>query len=229
MSFERIIKNISLNELTDVNDFYERLSGVNPDNADPKYGTAVEDARKLISEQCEIAIVYNRFRISNRDDNSITLESGEKFTGKMPVLALKDADELYAFVVVLSGYSSLNCDDVMIEYFADTWGSAYVECAQALLANKILEKLKEEGMKRTHLWSPGQHSFELKNQQTLFDLLKPEDIGCTLTKRLMMVPVKACSSIIGIIPADTTELLKPCDYCQFGKTCPSSKKGCAAI
>ena len=52
---------------------------------------------------------------------------------------------------------------------------------------------------------------------------------CTLTRRWMMLPVKACSGIMGIVPADTTDLPKPCDYCEYGSTCPASKKGCAAL
>lgn len=226
---ERVIKRIELDQLKDVADFYERLSGVNPSNVDPKYGTAVDDARRAVAEQCKIAMVYQRVEIAEHSDESITLENGMKFSGKMPVKVIKDADELFAFVIVLEGYTALQTTDIMVEYFADTWGSAYAECAQAYFATEISELLRAEDKMRTHLWCPGQHSFELKNQQTIFDLLKPEDIGCTLTKRLMMVPVKACSGIMGIVPTGTTELPKPCDYCQFGKTCPASKRGCAAI
>lgn len=229
MEDNRIIKKIALNELNEVADFYERLSGVDPDNVNPKYGTSVADARKLVEDKCRIAMVYERIGIADRDDKSITLESGDVLSGIMPVKVLEHAKELYAFVIVLEDYTSLNSNDMMIEYFADTWGSAFVECAQAKLASDISEELKLENMTRTHLWCPGQHTFELKNQQALFSLLKPEDIGCTLTNRFMMVPVKACSGIMGIVPADTKELPKPCDYCQFGSTCPASKRSCAAL
>ena len=229
MSDNRIIKRISLDELTDVNDFYKRLSGVNPSDVDPKYGTAVEDARRAVAEQCNIAMVYERIAITEHYDDRIVLENGISFTGKMPALVTKDSSELFAFVVVLEGYTAFSSDDIMVEYFADTWGSAYVECAQAYLASEISNRLANENMMRTHLWCPGQHSFELKNQQPIFELLKPEDIGCTLSKRFMMIPVKACSGIMGIVPAGTTDLPKPCDYCQFGKTCPASQRGCAAL
>ena len=226
---DRIIKRIPLSELTEVNDFYERLSGIDPSHVESKYGSAVEDARRLIAAQCQIAMVYRRVRITGRDADSVTLESGDVLTGKMPAEALAHAEELYAFVIVLEGYTSLHCDDMMVEYFADTWGSAYTECAQAKLAGDLLQELKAENMIRTHLWCPGQHTFALKNQQAIFSLLRPEDIGCTLTGRLMMLPVKACSGIMGIVPADTTDLPKPCDYCAYGSTCPASKRGCAAL
>ena len=226
---QRIIKRINLKELKTVADFYERLSGINPSDVDPKYGTAVEDAHRAIEDQCNIALVYKRVKIEEKFDMSIKLESGQVLTGKMPSLVLKDADEIYAFVAVLEGYTALKTNDIMIEYFADTWGSAYVECAQAYLAAEIKSELESENKKRTHLWCPGQHEFELKNQTPLFDLLHPEDIGCTLTDRLMMVPVKACSGIIGVVAPDVTDLPKPCDYCQFGRICPASKRGCAAL
>lgn len=226
---ERIIRQIELDQLKNVADFYKRLSGVDPNNVDPKYGTSVEDARRAVAEQCHISLVYQRIGISEHAEDCILLENGLKFSGKMPVKVMQEAEELFAFVIVLDGYTSLQTDDIMVEYFADTWGSAYVECAQASLASDISDLLVSENKMRTHLWCPGQHSFELKNQQTLFDLLKPEDIGCTLTKRFMMVPVKACSGIMGVVPAGTADLPKPCDYCQFGKTCPASAKSCAAL
>ena len=60
--------------------------------------------------------------------------------------------------------------DFLVQYFMDTWGSAYVESAQEYFGKKMLEDLKKENMSRTHLWSPGQYGFELKNQNTMLKM-----------------------------------------------------------
>lgn len=229
MNNKIIIRSINLDNLNDVNEYFTRLSGVDPCDSDVKYEGAVEEARVYIVNNCKIKIIYKRARIIARNHESITLDSGDILTGVMPTKVLEHADELYLFVAFLKGFNELEHDDVMIEYFTDTWGSAYTECIQAHFAKEISVNLANEGKIRTHIWCPGQHSFELKNQKTLFNILKPEKEGCSLTEQFMMVPIKACSGIIGIVPDGITEMPKPCDYCRFKPTCPGSNKGCSVL
>lgn len=229
MTKNRALERISLDDLADVDAFFSRHSGVDPNNVDPKYEDSVERAKKLVKENCTIGMVYERVRISSHGENEVQLCTGQTLTGKIIPRVLKEAEELYAFVIALDGFNELSCDDVMVNYFADTWASAYTESAQSFFSDKVSAIAEQENMTRTHVWSPGQHNFELSNQQALFSLLKPEDIGCTLTSRLMMLPIKACSGVTGIVAKDTSDMLLPCDFCPFQKDCPASKVGCAAI
>lgn len=229
MGENRIIERIELSLLDDAWDFFVRHSGVSKDSMNPKYEKAVFEGKRLIDGLCSIGMVYERVGVSSIEGDSVSLSTGQVLTGKMVARAMADASELYAFVITLNGYSAFASDDILTEYFGDTWGTSYVESAQALLADEISEQLAEEGMKRTHIWCPGQTQFEIGNQRELFDLLSPQDIGCTLSSHLMMQPVKSASGVIGVIAPDVEEMLKPCDYCTFKKSCPASKKGCACL
>lgn len=226
---ERVIQYKKLADLKDVGVFLKRLSGTDLNNVPEKFGSSVNDAIALMEDKLQIAIVSARCAITEVGEKSVTLENGITLTGEMPPRVLQKASEVFAFVIALQGFGEVKPDDIMVEYFMDSLGSAYVECAQAYFANEVQEILEKEGKKRTHLWCPGQHKFELQNQTPLFEMLKPDEIGCTLTKRLMMVPVKAASGIFGVIPTDTEEMLRPCDFCGYKKTCPGSDKGCAVI
>lgn len=240
--YERIIEERALSDLSGVNTFFKRLSGIDPDQVPEKYGDCVSEARKVLGQNCTAKVVYQRLVIKSNDGTSVTIgcnpqvdetsdDCGSEFTlkGEMAAKVLSASSELYAFVATIAGYENIPTDDIMLEYMMDTWGSAYTECIQAEFANHISEIATDEGMIRTHVWCPGQFKFDLKNQTTLFDILRPEDIGCRLTERLMMVPVKSASGIIGLVSGNTAELIKPCDYCQHRSTCPSSNKGCAAL
>lgn len=229
MVHERQILEWKPAELKDADRFFERLTNTDPRDPDPKYGTSIADARELMSESTLVRGVLRRVTIESRDAESVTLEGGLKLTGAMPVKALEKADDLYAFVITLDGFDKVGSDDIMTEYFADTWGSAFVECAQSMAGDFVSSALSGEGMIRTHMWCPGQHTFDLKNQKTLFELLDPQDIGCTLTGRMMMVPVKSASGIMGVVPQGTKDMPKPCDYCSYRKSCPASMNGCAAL
>lgn len=229
MSEKRVIGQIDLDCLDDAWDFFVRHSGVSEDSMKPKYEKAVYEGKRLIDEICSIGVVCERVGIDSIEGDSVSLSTGQVLTGKMVARAMANANELYAFVITLNGFSAFASDDILVEYFGDTWGTSYVESAQALLAEKVSARLAEEGMKRTHIWCPGQTQFEIANQRVLFDLLSPQDIGCTLSSHLMMRPVKSASGVIGVIPPDVEEMLKPCDYCTFKKSCPASQKGCACL
>ena len=231
MKTERIVLRKRLDFFEDVNDYFKRLSGNDMADIPAKYGSSVEDARDQAMENLEIGMVYQCDNIETAGETEVVLECRERFTGDMPGRILKDAGQVVSFVVSLCGYGELaeQTEDIMEQYFLDTWGSAYVEAAQGWLGRNVLAGLKEEGMSRTHLWSPGQHQFALSNQKALFRILKPEDIGCRLTGNLMMVPVKSASGIMGIVPEDVKDLLLPCDFCPYGAACPASKRGCAEL
>lgn len=215
--------------LEDSWDYFERHSGICGDSINPKYVEAVFKGKKLIDEACRVGVVYERARIDSIEDEAVILEGGQILNGKMAARVLDQSEELYVFVITLNGFSSFTTDDLMVEYFGDTWGTSYVECVQAKVADIISEELAAQNLKRTHVWCPGQTQFEIGNQKAIFSLLNPEDIGCTLSSHLMMKPVKSASGIVGVLPLDAADSLKPCDYCSFKKTCPASKKGCACL
>lgn len=231
MKTERIVLQKNPDFFKDVNDYFQKLSGIDLTNIPEKYGSSVEDAQKKIVENLKIGIVYQYDNIESVEKDEVVLACGERYTGDMPCRILKDSRQVVSFVISLYGYNEMvdKTEDIMEQYFLDTLGSAYVEAAQGWLGRHILEQLRGEGLSRTHLWSPGQHQFALSNQKTLFCILRPEDIGCSLTENLMMNPVKSASGIMGVISKDIKNLLLPCDFCPHGSTCPASKRGCAEI
>ena len=232
MNTERHVVEINLESLEpDVNQFFQRLSGIDATGIPEKYGDTVIRAKNAIKDNLKLFIVYKCDNILALENEEVVLEDGIIYKGKMPAKILKDAKQVVSHVVTLKGFKELaeEEEDFLVQYFMDTWGSAYVESTQAWFGKTLLQELKKENKSRTHVWSPGQYGFELQNQRTIFDLLHPEEVGCTLTKSLMMVPVKSASGIIGIIDPDVKDLLLPCDFCPLGAKCPASKRGCAQL
>lgn len=229
MKTNRIIQYVDLPELSDVEEFFRRHTGVDAAAADERYADAVVEGRRAIEEHCRVAMVYGRVGIESRGPSSVTLSDGHVLEGKMPARALEHSSEVYLFAMTVDGFVNFSSDDIMVDYFGDTWATAYIECAQAHLARRIGEELEKEGHHRTHVWCPGQVGFGLENQRVLFDILSPKDIDLTLSDALMMVPVKSASGIIGVMPEDAEESVKPCDYCEYRPTCPGSDRGCASL
>ena len=232
MELDKRILEIELKSLEPmVNKYFKRLSGIDVEAVPEKYGDTVIRAKSTVRDNLKIYIVYKCDNIKEMSQEEVVLENGLTYSGKMPAKILKDAKQVITCVITLNGFQEIidKESDFLVQYFMDTWGSAYVESAQEYFGKKMLEDLKKENMSRTHLWSPGQYGFELKNQNTIFELLKPEEVGCILTKNLMMIPVKSGSGIMGVISPDVTELLLPCDFCSLGASCPSSKRECSQL
>lgn len=205
----------------------KKHAGVDLDAVQEKYGSSVRDAQELLCRSLEIAVVYQCFTVDSVGENEVLLAGGQRFTGSMPPRILEKAEQVVCFVATLPGFQSLrdSTGDVMVDYFLDTWGTVYAECGQRWLETLLADQLAAEGQRPAYAWNPGQSQFELRNQKTLFSLLQPEDIGCTLDKHMRMIPFKSTSGIIPVLAKDVPaeEDLIPCEFCSLGKTCPASK------
>ena len=130
-------------------------------------------------------------------------------------------------MATLPGFNDIRdaMGDMMEDYFLDTWGTVYAECALFWMEKHLHGSLSGSGQRSAFSWNPGQHKFDLLNQKPLFQLLRPEEIGCTLDRHMRMIPFKSASGIVPIVPESVpaAEDLVPCALCPLGKTCPASK------
>lgn len=205
----------------------KKHAGIDIDNIPAKYGDSVEKSRAYMADKINIAAVYQIFRISSVDEDGITLENGTRFTGAMVNRICSGADYIACFVATLPSFNDIrdSMGDIMEDYFLDVWGTVYAECGTSMVENSLRETLAGSGYRAAASWNPGQHRFDLSNQRPLFELLKPEDIGCVLDRHMRMIPFKSTSGIIPILREDTPEEngLIPCDFCDKKRTCPASR------
>ena len=209
--------------------FFKKLTGIELEDIPEEQLYYVLKTQDKIKKNTEIVIIFKCENISEITEDAVILENGSKYTGEMLPRILKDSTQVVTCLITLKGYEAIKAEitDVTEQYFLDAWGSTYVESAQAWLANYLQCELESVGKKRTYMWSPGQHKFDLSNQKVVFDILQPEEEGCTLNESYMMSPVKTGSGIWGVLDMDVEDLLLPCDYCELAEKCPSAKTGCA--
>ena len=192
-----------------------------------KYGDSVDKAKAYMADKISIAAVYQIFKIDSIGEDSVTLENGTRFTGGMVPRICKGAEYVACFVATLPSFNDIRdtMGDIMEDYFLDVWGTVYAECGTAMVERSLKEQLLSSGYRSASAWNPGQHRFELCNQRPLFELLKPEEIGCVLDKHMRMIPFKSTSGIIPILKQEIPEEqdLIPCDFCDKKLTCPASR------
>lgn len=209
--------------------FFKKLTGIELEDIPEEQKDYVLKTQDKIKKNTEIVIVCKCENITEMTEDTILLDCGAKYTGELLPQILKDATQVVTCLITLKGFEEIKAEaaDVTEEYFLDAWGSTYIESAQAWMANYLQCELESVGKKRTYLWSPGQHKFDLSNQKTVFEVLHPEEEGCSLTEKFMISPVKTGTGIWGVVDMNVKELPLPCDYCELADKCPTVKAGCA--
>lgn len=225
MIHSQVILPIPFNKLALADSIFMKYSGIDVNHIPSRYGDKVVHAKQLILEQLNMSLIYQCISIACIDDDLVTLESHHTLHGKIPALVLKDSKEVICYVITLSGYTNLanSITNKLLYYFVDTWGTAFIEAGVNYLKTAIDSQLAPTPFRRTYLWSPGSAQFELENQKSLFNLLNPEQINCTLDEYYRMYPTKSISGIIGLLPKEKELYIKPCTYCDFSKACSHSQ------
>lgn len=139
-------------------------------------------------------------------DEEVTIESeGRGYLLKSKRLArrLKGAKSAFIFIVTIGHRVDDRIQELIKkeEYtkalFFDAVGSAYAEG----LAEKAQQYLSEiaKPFEITYRFSPGYGDLGLEAQKIFFEILKPEQIGVSLTSSFMMKPRKSVTAICGKI------------------------------
>lgn len=225
MLHTRVKWDVRLQALPGVDTIFQAHTGIDPCHVPEKYEGAVERARAFVVDRLDAAFIYRYVEIQGIEAGAVHLEEGLHLSGAMPPKLLQRAEGVICYVGTLPGFPQQieGIGDGLEAYFADIWGTACIEAAQARLADHLSDGLRGSGKKRTFLWSPGQHQFDLINQRPLFELLHPEDIGCTLTRKCRMEPIKSVSGVAGVVGQEEDAGASPCAYCSLHATCPASK------
>lgn len=221
MTDSHTILHIPFNELTDVDALFQEYSHIDMSNIPIRYGNKVFEAKQLIEEHLQISAIYKTFPISHIEDDLVTLKIGASFSGSLLPKVLKDSKELICYIITLTNYNNLleTVTNKLLNYFLDTWSSAFIESATNYFKHHIDQTLSTTNLKRTYLWSPGFQEFNLENQQALFNILDSNAIGCTLNNYFHMNPSKSTSGVMGIISKAINLDLKPCNFCSFNGKC----------
>jgi len=201
-----------------------------PTNIPESMEDLIWESKELFLENAKIVVKYAYYEIekSEKDKIYINGSANPPLTGTLLPEILRDCSQICLYILSVDGYERIQkiCeDDIMLSYFADSWGTAYAESADNFLLKELNNEINQKMLYPTISYNPGQHLFPLTNQKVLFDLLKPEELNIRLTKSNLMLPSKSISGVIGI--SDTPQDLSKvsCDYCNMKNTCPTAYAG----
>ncbi len=135
-------------------------------------------------------------------------------------LELGAISEIHAFILTI-GRLDFDSPSVIDLFYADTWGTAYVDAGRDLIREWIQEQIPpDENKIVSDSFGPGYYGMDLSQLQYFYKLLDADKIGVELNGNSMMLPQKSCAGFFFSMSGDSK---LPSDDC---KSCLAEKAGC---
>lgn len=218
------IVEIPIQELNGMDRMFGRMLNLDLESLPAKYKNAFDQTRALSFQHFTMKGVYESFEVDRIEGDIIRLKNGISLESKLMTEIFLHSFELVFLVVSVTGYDELDAaeDNMFQKLFLDNWGTAFIECANRWTEHTIAKELEEKGVYCTHSFSPGQNDIPIEMQAQIFQALKPEEIGVTLSAKYMMHPKKSVSGIFGLQTEEIENRIRPCDLCEKRATCPTA-------
>lgn len=198
--------------------------GFDMDHIPERMKKRVEETRRIAFERFRVRGMYLSEPLASCDERQVVTESGAVFKSKLLTKVLKDAEAIVCLATTLEGLEEVaeEFPKATDQLYYDGWATAILESANLGLREQLKQMLKEQGLYTTGTWSPGQHGFDIYNQEPIFSVLHPEDIGIRLNDSFLMIPQKSETQLFGICRGEQKDSPVPCDYCDKRETCPDA-------
>lgn len=212
---------------TDLLQISKRL-GYSQRKPSPAVTTATEDAVRYARRLLKPRYIYTIKNIESISGGEVRLEGPVILHSQVLSGLLTGCDKAALFAVTIGGLVERTSGTfarkgaMLKSYLFDTVGSECVEIAARRIHQRMRRHAQSHGMLTTRRLSPGHCDWDITEQRTMFEVLKPQMIGMQLTSSCSMRPKKSITGIIGIGPADKVGKFNPCLTCTE-KSCPGRR------
>jgi cobalamin-dependent methionine synthase I len=102
----------------------------------------------------------------------------------------------------------------------DAVASAGADLLADRLAERYRQRLAGRGMDATRVlpYSPGYCGWPTRGQRSLFDALRPEEVGVTLNDSCLMSPIKTVSGVLVAGPGEAHRFRPDFPFCDDCRT-----------
>lgn len=181
------------------------------------------DIREKILDKIEVKAVISYFEKDQLSGRKLTLNDIVFNCNAFELLNNDNIKGIYAYILT-AGDVYIEDDSVLNMFYADTWGTAYVDAGRDYIREKIKyncqEINEEDKIFISDSFGPGYYGMNTDQIFKFFEVLDGKKIDTKLTKNGMILPLKSCT---GIYIATNDEKQLPKVDC---KECISNPGGC---
>jgi hypothetical protein len=183
---------------------------------------ALADARSLVRP----AAAWDAYAIREFRHERLVLADGTRIGGGPVASVVRGASDLVIGVCTVGSAISACITEHqragrrLRAMFLDDLASWAVDQVRQQLCRTIEAEAIARGWRASASLSPGESEWSVSEQAVIFSLLDTRGIGVTLSKSLVMVPIKSLSLIMGIGPGPLgVEGASNCDFCSIRERC----------
>lgn len=221
---KRNIIEIPVEEVKDIDKLAGKIMSINVDDIPAKFKKIFEESKNIAYKNFTMEALYESYEIDFMKNDTIRLKNGTTLRSKTMAEMFSKSKELSFMIATLYGYDDIegSFDNMLMEMFLDSWGTAFIECGQTWTLMNIAKGLEDDQFYTTYAFSPGQGEIPMELQLPIFNTLKPGDIGVSINSQYMMHPKKSISGVIGLQTEKDEKAIRPCDICDKKETCPNA-------
>jgi len=151
--------------------------------------------------------------------NNVIIEYGVILESEVIARLLEKAGKVAIFILTIGNYledtaAQLAQDGLVLQSAVlDAIGSDAVERLADSVESQISEVAHNQGLTISRRFSPGYCDWNVSQQKMVFQAMKGDCAGVSLTDGCLMIPRKSISGIIAIGPSDV-ENYNPCNNCD---------------
>jgi len=195
-----------------------------------KFSRIFDEILTKLPQLYEPQLIWDIFPVKNISRNSFLLENGITIGGGPVVHVMKEASEIILgictvgikFDIQINEYNRSGNNLAVV--ILDTIANFLVDQVRETFFKHINLKLRNEGKFISIPLCPGESEWDISDHKVYFELLRPEQIGMSLKKSMLMIPMKSLSFMIGIAtqPFELNDK-KRCDFCPMQIKCRYSQ------
>lgn len=198
--------------------------GVQPAKADSSLRAEAEEVLEQAQELIYPAAMFDTFQVKDYHHQTIELEDGGVFEGKLAARILAGAREVALGVCTIGA----GLENLSEQLFRKDPVKAMALTGAGIAALRLTSETMLAEIRKTAAgkqWGsgmraqPGQEGWSIEQQKVIFDRLPAEMIGVRLNKSYLMIPKKSVSSVVGLGPDMRPDGIA-CDFCSKRKQCP---------
>jgi hypothetical protein len=172
--------------------------------------------KEEIKEKIQVRGIYSTYSNENLSEEKLVINGIDFSFQRLSIIDKSSVVKIIPYILTAGNYELEDSCSMLDKFYADTYGTAYVDAGRDELKRELLEKVKEEisGQGRKDIFisdsiGPGFYGIDTSKVGDFFKILDGDKIKVKANDYNVILPVKSCVGIFIIV--DNPNLLPDYD------------------
>ena len=217
--------------------YFEAMCGFNASSpkVEKMKAQAIELKNRLIDEnKVNVRGIFSVYDGQVLTDEILTIDNVDFLFSVFKGIKKESIIEIIPYILTAGDYEMTDQSVALDVFFADTYGTAYVDAGRdeikKVLLKRAEERLNSSGQEGKKLYisdsiGPGFYGMDVAKVESFFKILDYKMIGVEINSHCVMIPVKSCVGMFIILDDESmlpsydcmscVSKTQSCNFCRF--------------